>query len=120
SRPKAPDGERSFERRASRLSEALDGSNIEALRERDRKKLIPLLRGALIKDEQDVHLFERLAFARDARSLRPAIRPQSGLAWPGIRCRVKALNPRATHHDARNGGLRVDQRRPHNKKHGPH
>jgi MoxR-like ATPase len=34
----------------------------ELLRERDPKKLIPPLHGALIKNEQDVHLFERLAF----------------------------------------------------------
>src|ERR1700685_546417 len=34
----------------------------ETLRERDAKKLIPPLHGALIKNEQDVHLFERLAF----------------------------------------------------------
>jgi MoxR-like ATPase len=34
----------------------------EALRERDPKKLIPPLHGALVKNEQDVHLFERLAF----------------------------------------------------------
>jgi len=34
----------------------------EVLRERDPKKLIPPLHGALIKNEQDVHLFERLAF----------------------------------------------------------
>jgi MoxR-like ATPase len=34
----------------------------EALRERDPKKLIPPLHGALLKNEQDVHLFERLAF----------------------------------------------------------
>src|SRR4029078_9683181 len=41
----------------------------ETLRERDPKKLIPPLHGALIKNEQDVHLFERLAFMnrRDAR-----------------------------------------------------
>jgi hypothetical protein len=31
-------------------------------RERDPKKLIPPLHGALLKNEQDVHLFERLAF----------------------------------------------------------
>jgi hypothetical protein len=35
---------------------------LETLRERDPKKLIPPLHGALIKNEQDVHLFERLAF----------------------------------------------------------
>jgi MoxR-like ATPase len=43
--------------------------SIETLRERDPKKLIPPLHGALIKNEQDVHLFERLAFMsrREAR-----------------------------------------------------
>ncbi|HWM83683.1 MAG TPA: MoxR family ATPase [Pseudolabrys sp.] len=41
----------------------------ETLRERDAKKLVPPLAGALIKNEQDVHLFERLAFMtrRDGR-----------------------------------------------------
>jgi len=41
----------------------------ETLRERDPKKLIPPLHGALIKNEQDVRLFERLAFMtrRDGR-----------------------------------------------------
>jgi MoxR-like ATPase len=34
----------------------------ETLRERDPKKLIFPLHGALLKNEQDVHLFERLAF----------------------------------------------------------
>ena len=34
----------------------------EALRAKDRKNLIPPLYGALIKNEQDVQLFERLAF----------------------------------------------------------
>jgi MoxR-like ATPase len=34
----------------------------EILRERDPSKLIPPLHGALLKNEQDVHLFERLAF----------------------------------------------------------
>jgi MoxR-like ATPase len=34
----------------------------ELLRERDPRKLIPPLHGALLKNEQDVHLFERLAF----------------------------------------------------------
>jgi MoxR-like ATPase len=34
----------------------------EVLRSRDPKKLIPPLHGALLKNEQDVHLFERLAF----------------------------------------------------------
>ncbi len=42
----------------------------ETLRERDPKKLIPPLHGALLKNEQDVHLFERLAFMtrRESRS----------------------------------------------------
>ena len=34
----------------------------EILRSRDMKTLIPPLHGALLKNEQDVHLFERLAF----------------------------------------------------------
>ena len=35
---------------------------VEALRSRDTQKLIPVLHGALLKNEQDVHLLERLAF----------------------------------------------------------
>jgi MoxR-like ATPase len=35
---------------------------VEVLRSRDTKKLIPPLHGALLKNEQDVMLFERLAF----------------------------------------------------------
>jgi MoxR-like ATPase len=34
----------------------------EALRSKDRKSIIPPLHGALLKNEQDVHLFERLVF----------------------------------------------------------
>ena len=34
----------------------------EVLRDKDPSKLIPPLHGALLKNEQDVHLFERLAF----------------------------------------------------------
>ena len=34
----------------------------EALRSQDAKKVIPILHGALLKNEQDVHLFEQLAF----------------------------------------------------------
>ena len=41
------------------LVEDIDES---VLRERDPTKLIPPLHGALLKNEQDVHLFERLAF----------------------------------------------------------
>ena len=40
----------------------------EALRSKDRKTIIPPLHGALLKNEQDVHLFERLIFmSRSAR-----------------------------------------------------
>jgi len=41
------------------MSESLTA---ETLRERDPKKLIPPMHGALLKNEQDVHMFERLAF----------------------------------------------------------
>jgi len=41
------------------MVEDIDG---DALKERDPTKLIPPLHGALLKNEQDVHLFERLAF----------------------------------------------------------
>ena len=34
----------------------------EALRSRDPRTALPPLHGALLKNEQDVHLFERLAF----------------------------------------------------------
>jgi MoxR-like ATPase len=34
----------------------------EALRSRDDKAIIPPLHGALLKNEQDIHLFERLVF----------------------------------------------------------
>jgi len=34
----------------------------EALRSTDQRKLLPKLHGALLKNEQDVHLFERLVF----------------------------------------------------------
>ena len=37
-------------------------ADAETLRERDPRKLIPPLHGALLKNEQDVKLFERLAF----------------------------------------------------------
>jgi len=40
----------------------------ESLRSKDRKNIIPPLHGALLKNEQDVHLFERLVFmSRQAR-----------------------------------------------------
>ena len=42
----------------------------EVLRDKDPTKLIPPLHGALLKNEQDVHLFERLAFL-NRRQQRP-------------------------------------------------
>ncbi|MDD7910422.1 MULTISPECIES: AAA family ATPase [Pseudovibrio] len=41
------------------LNEDIDA---ETLHEADQRKIIPPLHGALLKNEQDVHLFERLAF----------------------------------------------------------
>ena len=45
----------------------------QVLREKDPAKLIPPLHGALLKNEQDVHLFERLAFLarREGSGARP-------------------------------------------------
>ena len=56
--------EEALDLRIARLAQALDGRGHRPgnLRERDPKKLIPPLHGALLKNEQDVHLFERLAF----------------------------------------------------------
>ena len=39
----------------------------EALRSKDKKTIIPPLHGALLKNEQDVHLFERLVFMTRAK-----------------------------------------------------
>ncbi len=39
----------------------------EALRSKDRNTIIPPLHGALLKNEQDVHLFERLVFMTRAK-----------------------------------------------------
>ncbi len=52
------------------MVEDIDG---DALRERDPAKLIPPLSGALLKNEQDVNLFERLAFLarREGSGARP-------------------------------------------------
>jgi hypothetical protein len=49
--------------------------------ERDPRKLIPPLHRALLKNEQDVHLFERLAFLSQKGSVRrggqfPSLRAQ--------------------------------------------
>ena len=43
----------------------------DTLRERDPAKLVPPLHGALLKNEQDVHLFERLAFLARREGARP-------------------------------------------------
>jgi hypothetical protein len=61
---RAGDEEEALDLRASGLAQAADGRRHRPgnLRERDPKKLIPPLHGALLKNEQDVHLFERLAF----------------------------------------------------------
>ena len=52
------------------LVEDIDES---VLRERDPAKLIPPLHGALLKNEQDVHLFERLAFLTRREGSRPGM-----------------------------------------------
>ena len=56
--------EEALDLRAARLAEAPDGRGHVARRAARRipSKLIPPLHGALLKNEQDVHLFERLAF----------------------------------------------------------
>ena len=45
----------------------------ETLREKTPNKLIPPLHGALLKNEQDVHLFERLAFLGRREGVRPGV-----------------------------------------------
>ena len=52
------------------LAEDVDES---VLRERDPAKLIPPLYGALLKNEQDVQLFEKLAFLRRREGVRPGV-----------------------------------------------
>jgi MoxR-like ATPase len=54
------------------LVEDIDES---VLRERDPAKLIPPLHGALLKNEQDVHLFERLAFLARRETAGAGVRP---------------------------------------------
>tara|TARA_R110002051_G_scaffold37159_7_gene80059 strand:- start:1037 stop:1909 length:873 start_codon:yes stop_codon:yes gene_type:complete len=49
----------------------VDDVDPETLRERSPNKLIPPLHGALLKNEQDVHLFERLAFLNRREGARP-------------------------------------------------
>ena len=49
----------------------VDDVDPETLREKSPGKLIPPLHGALLKNEQDVHLFERLAFLARREGSRP-------------------------------------------------
>ncbi|HEX8660462.1 MAG TPA: MoxR family ATPase [Brevundimonas sp.] len=49
----------------------VDDIDPETLREKSPNKLIPPLHGALLKNEQDVHLFERLAFLGRREGSRP-------------------------------------------------
>jgi len=49
----------------------VDDIDVETLREQSPNKLIPPLHGALLKNEQDVHLFERLAFLNRREGARP-------------------------------------------------
>jgi MoxR-like ATPase len=49
----------------------VDDVDPETLREKSPNKLIPPLHGALLKNEQDVHLFERLAFLHRREGARP-------------------------------------------------
>jgi MoxR-like ATPase len=49
----------------------VDDVQPETLRETSPNKLIPPLHGALLKNEQDVHLFERLAFLNRREGARP-------------------------------------------------
>ena len=49
----------------------VDDVDPAALREKSPGKLIPPLHGALLKNEQDVHLFERLAFLARREGARP-------------------------------------------------
>ena len=49
----------------------VDDIDPETLREKSPNKLIPPLHGALLKNEQDVHLFERLAFLSRREGARP-------------------------------------------------
>jgi len=49
----------------------VDDVDPETLREKTPNKLIPPLHGALLKNEQDIHLFERLAFLNRREGVRP-------------------------------------------------
>lgn len=51
----------------------VDDVDPETLRQTSPNKLIPPLHGALLKNEQDVHLFERLAFLNRREGARPGV-----------------------------------------------
>src|SRR5260370_12668100 len=57
----------------------------DALRARDSKQLIPPLHGALLKNEQDVHLFERLAFMARREALQEGPSPPFPNFLPELR-----------------------------------
>ena len=57
--------EKAVNLRVAGLAEAAVGRGrpAEALSSDDRRKTLPPMHGALLKNEQDVHLFERLIFS---------------------------------------------------------
>jgi len=59
-----PDGMRARQlaRTAEDLVDLAEDIDPAVLRSQDTKKTIPILHGALLKNEQDVHLFEQLIF----------------------------------------------------------
>src|SRR5690606_42075527 len=71
-------------------SELLDGQKLlmvegieaDALAEKVPTKLIPPLHGALLKNEQDVHLFERLAFLARREGARPGQQAHTSCLLP--------------------------------------
>ncbi len=77
----------------------------EILRERDPKKLIPPLHGALLKNEQDVHLFERLAFMAQTRRAIEALVRRIG-RFVRYRRRCWQLGSRLLHRGARRRAFR--------------
>ena len=83
---------------AARLAEAADGRGHPArgaAQRKDPQELIPPLHGALLKNEQDVHLFERLAFLarREQRKLKRGgadVHPLLPRAARGQACRSRS------------------------------
>ncbi len=82
----------------------------EQLRERDPRKLIPPLHGALLKNEQDVTLFEKLAFLsrREGRTLNgtaPPASPREIVMAVGDAGRGPAVIGKGTQGRGADGGL---------------